>query len=166
MKNFIYTSSLILILSLVSLCFASSDIIVVDGDSLEIGSRKIRLVGIDAPEYLQTCLDEKGEVYACGEESGQYLQKLIDDQTAQGFKIKCQVQGVDRYKRQLCICKTASLNLNLEMVKSGHAISYRSDMFQATEKRAKQAKKGVWQGKFMRPEIFRALQRKEKNKKN
>lgn len=29
--------------------------IAVDGDSLEIGSRRIRLMGIDAPEYDQFC---------------------------------------------------------------------------------------------------------------
>ncbi|MBO5441212.1 MAG: hypothetical protein J6A09_01420, partial [Alphaproteobacteria bacterium] len=28
---------------------------VVDGDSLEIGPSRIRLTGIDAPEYLQQC---------------------------------------------------------------------------------------------------------------
>ena len=38
---------------------ATAQIRVVDGDSLEINNKKIRLIGIDAPEYYQTCFDEK-----------------------------------------------------------------------------------------------------------
>jgi endonuclease YncB( thermonuclease family) len=38
----------------------------VDGDTVQIGSTKIRLSGIDAPETDQLCLDAKGEGWACG----------------------------------------------------------------------------------------------------
>ena len=33
---------------------------VIDGDSLRRGDAEIRLSGIDAPEYRQSCKDEKG----------------------------------------------------------------------------------------------------------
>jgi endonuclease YncB( thermonuclease family) len=39
---------------------------IIDGDTLAIGSIKIRLVGIDAPEKHQTCKDAGGQKYDCG----------------------------------------------------------------------------------------------------
>jgi endonuclease YncB( thermonuclease family) len=41
---------------------------VVDGDTLEVGGRKVRLFGIDAPELDQTC-DAEGQLWACGAEA-------------------------------------------------------------------------------------------------
>ena len=37
---------------------------VVDGDTLDVGNRRIRLAGIDAPERAQECLDADGTVLA------------------------------------------------------------------------------------------------------
>lgn len=37
-----------------------------DGDSFIIQGRKVRLWGIDAPEYYQNCFDTEGNEYPCG----------------------------------------------------------------------------------------------------
>ena len=58
-----------------------------------------------------------------------------------------------------------NVELNFEMVKAGYAVSYKYDRYHLAEKRAKQRKKGIWRGKFMRPEIYRAIKR-EKEKEN
>ncbi len=138
---------------------AKEEIKVLDGDSLEIDGRDIRLVGIDAPEYLQLCYDKNGEKYECGQEALRYLQKLVADSLKSGGNIACKKEGVDRYKRDLSVCYADKLNLNKEMVRSGWATVYRHDMFQADEDEAKKAKRGIWQGRFMRPELYRALKR-------
>src|SRR4051794_19154329 len=39
---------------------------VVDGDTLVLGDTKIRLLGIDAPETDQVCLDAAGQRWRCG----------------------------------------------------------------------------------------------------
>ena len=39
---------------------------IVDGDSLRLAGRSIRLDGIDAPEWDQTCLDAGGQTWRCG----------------------------------------------------------------------------------------------------
>jgi endonuclease YncB( thermonuclease family) len=44
----------------------AAETIIHDGDSLTQGVTRYRLDGIDAPELDQVCLDEKGEVWACG----------------------------------------------------------------------------------------------------
>lgn len=40
---------------------------VLDGDTLTVGGIPVRLVGIDAPELRQTCKDQVGGEYPCGE---------------------------------------------------------------------------------------------------
>jgi endonuclease YncB( thermonuclease family) len=49
---------------------------IVDGDTVQIGSTKIPLVGIDAPETDQLCLDAKGESWASGVTSRDQLIKF------------------------------------------------------------------------------------------
>ena len=97
---------------------ADAKFVVVDGDSLEYGGERIRLQGIDAPEFMQKCYDANG------------------------------------------------ISIGEKMVRDGFAVSYGDD-YQKAEDEAKAYKKGIWKGKFMRPELYRALQKERKtvNKK-
>ena len=146
--------------------FAGSAFEVVDGDSLQTPSRRIRLVGIDAPEYFQECEDSQGKKYKCGKQAKAYLENLIKKGYANGKKLKCRTEGVDRYNRELSVCYIGDVELNFEMVKSGNAVSYKNEKYSLVEKRAKQRSKGIWQGKFMRPEIYRAIKREQEKQKN
>jgi hypothetical protein len=42
---------------------------IVDGDTVQVGTAKIRLQGIDAPETDQLCLDRNGKRWTCGIEA-------------------------------------------------------------------------------------------------
>ena len=151
--------------ALLLLCATSAlaNVKVVDGDSLELNGRRIRLVGIDAPEYFQVCFDENKNEYACGKESAAYLRSLVRDAS----EIKCKKQDTDVYNRDLSVCYADGVNLNEKMVQSGQAVSYRHQKYVAAEKAAKKARLGLWRGLFMRPEFWRVLHRDErKNKKN
>ena len=138
---------------------AGERIKVVDGDSLEIGSRRIRLLGIDSPEYVQNCYDKNHKKYSCGIKAKHYMEKLV----AQG-NIECREISKDRYDRSLSVCYCGDVDLNEEMVKAGWAVAYRDDdgKYQQAENEAKKQKIGIWQGKFMRPALYRALERLEK----
>lgn len=131
---------------------SSEQILVVDGDSLEIGKKRIRLMGIDAPEYDQSCKDEKGALYPCGKQSAQYLQNLINHK-----KIKCKIHKKDKYDRELCTCYADDKNLNAQMIKDGQAIVYLESDYHSEQETAQKEKKGIWRGIFIHPRLFRLL---------
>src|SRR5580658_9993035 len=69
---------------------------IVDGDTVEISNVKIRLIGMDAPESDQLCLNGKGEHWACGIEARDHLL-----QRTEGKIWTCQGEQLDRYGRTL-----------------------------------------------------------------
>lgn len=127
---------------------------VVDGDSLVWNGRRIRLLGIDAPEYRQKCSDKDGKDYPCGLEALKFLKK----QVAQG-KFHCRKVAEDIYKRDLSICYVDGEDVNRKMITNGWAVAYRTkkSSYLKAEKNAKEKRKGIWQGKFMKPELYRIL---------
>lgn len=131
--------------------------IVIDGDSLEIGSHRIRLMGIDAPEYVQQCKDKHKKLYPCGINSAKYLEKLISNQ-----QITCRIHKKDQYDRDLCTCYVNGKDINREMVLSGNAITYLETPYHQEQTDAKQHKRGLWQGRFMQPRLFRRLKEQQK----
>ncbi|MFI0846264.1 thermonuclease family protein [Mesorhizobium sp. IMUNJ 23232] len=121
--------------------------IVNDGDTITIAGEKIRLRGIDAPEYSQTCL-RAGIKYACGREAREALRKLI------GAKpVACAGWQRDRYGRLLGDCKAGSTDLNRSLVEQGWAVAFGG--FEAEELAAQRAGRGLWAGEFERPRQWR-----------
>ena len=125
----------------------SGPVRVVDGDSLEIGKRRLRLKGIDAPEYRQRCFRQGGE-YDCGIESAGYLRQLVGGQAVQ-----CRGEGIDRYGRDLVRCRIGDIDLNETMVRSGHAVAFGDYEWAEAEARSEQA--GLWAGEFETPKQWR-----------
>ena len=130
----------------------SSQVKVVDGDSLEINSTRIRLTGIDAPEYMQSCKTDKNKKYNCGNKSKEFLKQLIKDKT-----ITCISHSKDQYGRDLCTCYANDIEINKEMVLSGYAIAYLESNYQKEQEQAKLNKRGIWQGDFIHPRLYRRL---------
>ena len=50
---------------------------VIDGDTLEIHGRRIRLWGVDAPESSQLCRGEDSSQYRCGAQAANDLDAFI-----------------------------------------------------------------------------------------
>jgi endonuclease YncB( thermonuclease family) len=121
---------------------------IVDGDTVQIGSTKIRLSGIDAPETDQLCLDAKGEGWACGVASRDQLIKFSD-----GRGWDCDIVGTDRYGRSLGKCFVEGDDISSWMVRSGWALSFvrYSHEYDHDEARAREARLGVWSGAFIPP---------------
>ena len=133
---------------------------IVDGDTIKINSKKIRLHGIDAPEFQQMCKKTYLTIiffsftkdYPCGKISTEKLKKKINNKV-----ITCKILDTDRYKRLIGECYKRNLNLNSWLVSNGYAVAYRkySKKYISNEINAKNEKLGVWQGKFEMPWDFR-----------
>lgn len=120
---------------------------VVDGDTLALGGRRIRLVGIDAPEYAQTCR-RAGADYACGRLARQALVEAVA-----GRPVSCSGSRLDRYGRLLGDCRAGEVDLNRAQVAAGWAVAYGG--FEAEERAARAAGLGLWAGEFERPQDWR-----------
>lgn len=126
---------------------------VVDGDSLRRGDMDIRLHGIDAPEYRQTCRDKHDSDYPCGKQATNALRGLVGKQ-----EVSCTSIETDRYGRAVAVCRIGGLEINGEMVRLGWAIAYtrHSLSYVRLEAEARRARRGIWAGSFERPADYRA----------
>ena len=138
---------------------------IIDGDTVHINSKKIRLEGIDAPEMRQQCQKVYLQIsaivgfnfkrnYSCGVVSKEKLITKINKS-----QINCVSSGQDRYKRYLATCYKDKINLNKWMVRNGLAVAYKrySKEYLRDEAYAKENKLGIWKGSFVRPEKWRKL---------
>lgn len=125
---------------------------IVDGDSIRLGGRSIRLDGIDAPEWDQTCLDAGGRAWRCGRAASRALRERIRGQT-----VSCRPRALDRYGRTIAGCALADgSDLNAWMVREGWAIaSGFAGTYAAEQAEAKAAKRGIWDGTFISPANWR-----------
>lgn len=131
---------------------------VIDGDSLSVrqaeGKTTIRLTGLDAVEYRQDCARRGGERWACGREARAALETL-----AGRGPIHCELAAKDAYHRTLAACRTLpfpeGVDLGAEMVRQGWAVAT-SDAYLIEEAEAQAARRGIWQGSFVRPADWRA----------
>ncbi len=119
-----------------------------DGDSLRIGQDRIRLIGLDAPEYEQECEDADGEPYPCGIEARDALAGLIGD-----AEIVCEANGRDQYGRALAVCTRGGADIGEALVERGLAVA--DGQYVAEESAAKASRNGIWQGEFIHPEEWR-----------
>lgn len=142
---------------------------VIDGDTLEIGSQRVRLWGVDAPEGRQSCMRD-GQAYRCGTEAARHLDRLINDRP-----VTCTPQGrPDRYHRMVArcavtadcepseTCKTFRRDLGSWMVAAGWALDeprYSGGEHAEQQYDAEQGRKGLWAGPFVRPRDWRAGKR-------
>ncbi|KQU89990.1 nuclease [Mesorhizobium sp. Root102] len=121
--------------------------IINDGDSITLGTERIRMRGIDAPEYTQTCR-RNGADYPCGTLARQSLVRLIA-----GKPVSCTGWQRDRYGRLLGDCTAGGKDLNRAQVEAGWAVAYGD--FESEEATARTGKAGIWAGTFDQPQDWR-----------
>lgn len=121
---------------------------VIDGDSLRINGQEMRLKGIDAPEFNQTC-QRAGKDVPCGREAAAALRRLL----ARG-PITCVGHEQDRYARLLVSCRIRGADVAAIMVKEGLVVSYGDYLVEEAE--ARNDNRGLWSGSFDMPRDWRA----------
>ena len=137
------------------------DVRVVDGDTLSFEGLgvTVRLDGIDAPESRQACESAEGERYECGSVATRALAEKIA-----GKPVRCEGDQRDRYGRLLAACFTSNgADLNGWLVEQGHALAYRrySEQYVLQEEMAREGKRGLWAGRFIKPWDWRRGERLE-----
>lgn len=126
----------------------------VDGKTIvdDIG-RRYRLHAIDAPELEQRCLGAEGEEYSCGEQARKALSDMID-----GI-LTCDLveAGAAEWKVVRCY-DFAGRDIGQRLIASGWAIPDRSVGldYMWDEMEAEARARGLWQGRFIVPERWRA----------
>jgi endonuclease YncB( thermonuclease family) len=155
MKRIIFT---ILAATLSSAVFA--DIVgrasVIDADTIEIRGQRIRLHGIDAPEKGQPCFDAQNQAYRCGQMAAMALDEFIGQSP-----VSCRERDVDRYGRTVASCQVRGKDIELWLVRNGHAFAYRrySSDYIGAEQEAKNNRRGIWAGHTRPPWEWRKERR-------
>jgi endonuclease YncB( thermonuclease family) len=121
----------------------------IDGDSLRLAGREVRLKGVDAPEIGQYCENRAGRSYACGVVAKNWMRAQV-----QRGAVTCGIEGADRYGRLLGLCRLGDQSLNAAMVREGIAVDYGG--FRREENEARREERGLWSGRFVSPAEHRA----------
>ena len=125
----------------------------IDGDSLVVGAREMRLRGIDAPEARQTCVIS-GQIMPCGRQATAALQAWLRRGLA-----SCTGNEIDRYGRLLVICRVNGADIGADLVRNGYAVDFGD--YAGEEREARAQYRGIWAGTFERPAEYRRRQREE-----
>jgi endonuclease YncB( thermonuclease family) len=126
-----------------------------DGDTLVLDHQTFRLYGMDAPEYHQSCKDAHGLDWPCGKAARLQLATFV----ASG-SIACTPRAQDIYGRKVATCSSATVpDIGEAMVQAGLAISPAergSAVYADAEGDARASHRGIWQGAFDVPSVWRA----------
>ncbi len=132
---------------------------ILDGDTLRLDGERVRLEGVDAPESRQHCLDSAGKRYRCGLSAMEALKETIGSRP-----VRCEGSQRDRYGRLVAVCFDADgTDLNGWLVTQGWALAYSrySKQYIPQEETARNARRGVWAGHFVKPWQWRRGKRLE-----
>ncbi|MBP7002493.1 thermonuclease family protein [Amaricoccus sp.] len=126
---------------------------VLDGDTLDIGPVRVRIHGIDAPEFSQTCAAAAGGDWACGKAAAARLAELT-----RGARVACDPQERDQYGRIVARCSAGGVDLGGALVAEGLAWAFvrYSDDYAAAEAVAHASGLGIWQAETMAAWDWRA----------
>jgi endonuclease YncB( thermonuclease family) len=150
--------TLILIVSLLAtpaLAAPNGTIRVIDGDTIDVGGRRVRLYGIDAPEMGQPCAAE-GRTWDCGAWTRDAVVNRYEGEYA-----RCTTRDTDRFGRLVAQCTVDGQDMGEMIVLSGLAWAFRrySDVYDLEEKAAAVEGRGLWAVDVQIPSEYRAAQR-------
>jgi endonuclease YncB( thermonuclease family) len=131
------------------------EVLVIDGQTLEIRAAPIRLLGVLAPDRSQQC-QGGGRFWACGAMSRAALAELV-----KGQNVYCQIAGeqkvaqASRYDPLVGRCFVGRTDLAQTLVDQGQVLAVSPSPYAGLALQACVAARGVWAGRFEAPWTFR-----------
>jgi endonuclease YncB( thermonuclease family) len=110
----------------------AANVEVIDGGTLRVRGKIVRLWGIAVPGKDEVCTTSKGEVWPCGQRSLAQVREIIQQEG-----VSCET------KEQGAVCRVAGLDLAALLVKEGLARSMHG--YDALEQNARAARAGLWE---------------------
>jgi endonuclease YncB( thermonuclease family) len=121
---------------------------VLDAKTLELADGTQINLDLTTPNLKQLALNE-GTLYPCGQEAAEFLRQLIGEQPVMCFG------HIDRDEPSWWNVYVGDTNLERAMVVGGWALADHSSLH-ADEIIARENKRGLWRGKFVHPDDWRA----------
>ncbi len=128
---------------------------VLDGNSLQFETERVRLMGVDAPDPGQTCIAD-GQIWNCGADAAKALADRIGESV-----VMCRGAERDANGNLLAICFAGRDDINQWLVSEGLAVANRQQSGDYTDEEsiARLSRRGIWRGEFTLPSLWREGQR-------
>ncbi len=128
---------------------------VIDGETLEVAGRRVRLTGIDAPEPTQVCRRAGRDI-----DCGVIATAQLKDITA-GATVACRSDGLEHAGLPGARCTAAGYDLAYGMVYAGWALADpgQPSRYATVEAEARAAGRGIWRYRFVPPWEWRGGKR-------
>lgn len=135
----------------------SGRVLVIDGDTIDVGDVRVRIHGIDAPEKDQKCVSEQDLSWPCGTWVNQQVRARY-----QGEIATCEKIEVDKYGRAVATCKVNGEDVGRALVSDGLAFAYRkySMAYDLDEKGAAVNDRGLHASRVQSPAQYRKTRAK------
>jgi endonuclease YncB( thermonuclease family) len=125
---------------------------IVDAGTLEIAGQRIRLAGIEAPAFDQTCRAD-GRPWRCGFEAASALAYFIA-----GSWVTCQERGQRDDGALAATCYAGGVggpDVAVWLVVRGWALAAPGSRYLTLQEGAREARQGLWRGTFVPPAEYR-----------
>lgn len=112
-----------------------------DGDTLCVGSMKVRLEGIDTPEIQDDCRRRHGR-WKCGPQASAALHDMVANRTVTCVPMYCDPRG-----RTVAVCRLDGADIGEAMVRAGWAVDwpyYSDGRYAAALEDARKGERGIW----------------------
>lgn len=113
---------------------------VVDGATLRLQDRVVRLLGVEPPMPGATCTASNGTEFDCGVAATNALAALVREQP-----VACRTRGQDDLGRPYGECEASGTDLNRAQVAAGWARADKAvPALQSAEAQARAERRGLW----------------------